>query len=173
MATPIKPNIGSKTDFAPRPSVPASQKENATEFNLLVSAIRANYERLILNWLTDVAANATLDAGQYVLFSGLFYRIHTSYNVGNPITWDDTKATLISGGVDHFRGDYDASSNLYPATGGAGAAGAILAGDTFRVSVGGNLDIFGLGTTAVEVGAMLTAWVDTPGQTAANWKVVQ
>lgn len=104
---PIKPNIGSKTDFATRPSVPSSQKESATEFNLIVSAIRANYERLILNWNTDILVNTTLPVGQYVLFNDGIYIIDTAYNVGSPITWDDTKATLIiQSAADHFKGVY-------------------------------------------------------------------
>lgn len=95
---PIKPNIGTKTDFASRPSVPSSQKENASEFNLIVAAIRANYERLILRWATDISANEVLPVGQYVVFTDdVIYRIHTSYNVGSPITWDASKATAISG----------------------------------------------------------------------------
>lgn len=94
---PIKPNIATKSNFALRPSVPANQKENADEFNLLVTSIRANYDRLLLNWLTDIAANTTLEVGQYILFDGIQYRIITSYNVGNPITWNAANAEAIGG----------------------------------------------------------------------------
>lgn len=102
---PINPNLStSKTDFASRPSVPASQKESATEWNLLVAAVKANYERLILAWSTDVLANTTLVLGQYVLFTdNIIYRINTAYNVSSPITWDAAKATALVP-ADHFKG---------------------------------------------------------------------
>ncbi len=108
MATPIKPNIGTKTDFAARPSVPAGQKESSTEFNLLVAAVRANFERLILDWTTDIPINTTLLVGQYVLFTGTLYRITTSYSVGSPLTWNGANAVAIGGGV---------SDNIYTADG--------------------------------------------------------
>lgn len=104
---PIKPNIGTKSDYASRPSVPSSQKENATEFNLIVSALRANYERLILRWATDVSVNEILPVGQYIVFTDEgIYRVHTAFNVGSPITWDVSKVTQIGGGSDHFKGVY-------------------------------------------------------------------
>ena len=62
------------------------------------------------------------------------------------------------------RGNYDASSNLFPSTGGSGTAGAILKGDVWRISVAGTL-----GGEAVDVGDSIRAIVDTPGQTAENW----
>lgn len=62
------------------------------------------------------------------------------------------------------RGNYDASTNLYPATGGSGTAGAVLKGDVWRISVAGTL-----GGEAIDVGDTIRALVDTPGQTAGNW----
>jgi hypothetical protein len=97
MAIPIKPNIGTKSNLHTRPNIPVSQKENATEFNLLVSSIRANYERLILNWDTDIAVNTILEVNQYVLFTGVIYRITTSYDVGDPLTWNAANAVSIGG----------------------------------------------------------------------------
>lgn len=113
MATPIKPSIATKSNYAVRPSVPSSQKQSADEFNLLVSAVRANYERLILNWDTDIGVNDTLPVGQYVLNDGAVYIITTSYNVGSPITWDDAKATVvIEPSVNHFKGTYTSEGAL-------------------------------------------------------------
>lgn len=107
MAVPIKPNIGTKTDFAARPSVPSGQKESATEFNLLVAALRANYERLILDWGTDIVVNTTLEVGQYVRFTDNFiYRIITSYNVGNPLTWVGGNAVAVNSDASKFKGVY-------------------------------------------------------------------
>lgn len=66
------------------------------------------------------------------------------------------------------RGNYDASSNLFPSTGGSGTAGAILKGDIWYISVAGTL-----GGAAVKVGDSLRALTDSPGQTAGNWSVLE
>lgn len=66
------------------------------------------------------------------------------------------------------RGNYDASTNLYPTTGGSGVGGAVLKGDLWFISVAGVL-----GGVAVEVGDMLRALADTPGQTSTNWAIAQ
>lgn len=62
------------------------------------------------------------------------------------------------------RGNYDASGNTYPASGGSGSAGAVKKGDIWRVSVAGTLN-----SKTVAVGDTLRALIDTPGQTNANW----
>ncbi len=74
---------------------------------------------------------------------------------------------LVVGLLDD-RGNYDASVNTFPATGGSGTAGAILKGDLWRISVAGTL-----GGTAVTIGDTLRALVDTPGQTAGNWATIE
>lgn len=58
------------------------------------------------------------------------------------------------------RGTWDASGGLYPATSGSGTAGAVLKGDTWRISVAG---------MGYDAGDSISAEVDTPGQTAGNW----
>lgn len=64
-----------------------------------------------------------------------------------------------------LRGNYDASLAVFPSTGGSGVAGAVRAGDTWNISVGGTIagEIFA-------VGDRLTALIDTPGQTLSNWQ---
>lgn len=74
--------------------------------------------------------------------------------------------TAVTGLLD-YRGTYDASTNLFPATGGSGLLGAVLKGDFWIASVAGTL-----GGTAVTIGDLIIALVDTPGQTAANWDLV-
>jgi len=64
------------------------------------------------------------------------------------------------------RGNYDASGNTFPSSGGSGSGGAILKGDLWFVSVAGTL-----GGVAVNIGDQVRALVDTPGQTASNWAV--
>lgn len=66
------------------------------------------------------------------------------------------------------RGNYDASTNLYPSTGGSGPAGAILKGDVWRISVAGTL-----GGITVDVGDSLRALVDAPAQVDANWALFE
>lgn len=65
------------------------------------------------------------------------------------------------------RGNYDASSNLWPSSGGSGPVGAVMKGDLWFVSVTGTL-----GGNSVAVGSSIRALVDLPGQTAGNWDVL-
>lgn len=64
------------------------------------------------------------------------------------------------------RGTYDASGNVFPSTGGSGAAGAIKKGDIWTISVAGTL-----GGHAVAAGDTVRALVDTPGSTDSNWGI--
>lgn len=73
---------------------------------------------------------------------------------------------LVVGLLDD-RGNYDASGNTFPASGGSGTAGAILKGDLWYITVAGTL-----GTLPVIPGDTVRALVDTPGQTAGNWSVM-
>jgi hypothetical protein len=79
----------------------------------------------------------------------------------------DAIASAVTGLWDD-RGNYDASGNVFPSTGGSGAAGAVLKGDIWTVSVAGTL-----GGTAVDIGDTVRALVDTPGQTAGNWAIAE
>lgn len=75
--------------------------------------------------------------------------------------------TSAVAGLLDYRGGYDASTNLFPATGGSGLLGAILKGDFWFCTVTGTL-----GGTVVKVGDMIIANTDTPGQTAGNWDLI-
>jgi hypothetical protein len=65
-------------------------------------------------------------------------------------------------------GNWDASGGTYPTTGGTGTSGAIKKGNLFFVSVAGTI-----GGIAVNIGDSIRALVDTPGQTAANWDILE
>lgn len=78
----------------------------------------------------------------------------------------DYADSLVVGLLD-YRGGYDASGNVFPSTGGSGTAGAILKGDMWIISVAGTL-----GGEAVQIGDSVIANVDTPGQTASNWNIL-
>jgi hypothetical protein len=78
---------------------------------------------------------------------------------------DNAISTATVGLLDD-RGNYDASSNAFPTTGGSGPAGAVVKGDIWTVSVAGTL-----GGVAVTAGDLVRALVDTPAQLATNWAV--
>lgn len=83
---------------------------------------------------------------------------------------DDAKSyadSLVIGLIDD-RGNYNASSNTFPTTGGSGTSGAILKGDLWVINVAGTL-----GGVAVELGDTIRALVDNPGQTASNWALIE
>lgn len=61
-------------------------------------------------------------------------------------------------------GNADLSGGSFPTTGGTGTSGAIKSGNAFEVSVAGTV-----GGEAFDVGDIIRALVDTPGQTLSNW----
>lgn len=79
-----------------------------------------------------------------------------------------TYADSLVVGLFDDRGNYDASVNTFPASGGSGTAGAVAKGDIWRINVSGTL-----GAEAVQVGDSVRALQDAPGQTAANWAIMQ
>lgn len=81
---------------------------------------------------------------------------------------DKPDLAAATAGLWDNRSNYDASGNVYPSTGGSGTSGAVLKSDQWRISVAGTL-----GGTAVSVGDVLVALVDTPGSTSSNWMVLQ
>lgn len=67
------------------------------------------------------------------------------------------------------RGSFSAAGGNYPSTGGSGPAGAIKKGDIWTISVAGTLPTGQI----VEIGDTVRALVDTPGNTQANWGILQ
>lgn len=74
-------------------------------------------------------------------------------------------ASLV--GLLNDRGSYDASSNLFPSTGGSGSLGAIRKGDIWYISVPGTL-----GGVPVLVGYSARSLVNAPGQISSNWDIL-
>lgn len=64
------------------------------------------------------------------------------------------------------RGNWSAAGNTFPSTGGSGAAGAVLKGDIWTISVAGSM-----GGVVVATRQTVRATIDTPGQTLANWAI--
>ena len=84
--------------------------------------------------------------------------------------WDGETNTYvpISGGPNKsLRGGYNASSNLFPTTGGSGVDNVVMAADYWYITVGGVL-----GGEPVVAGSTITALIDNPGQTSANWLIL-
>lgn len=75
--------------------------------------------------------------------------------------------SLVVGLLDD-RGNFDASGNVFPSSGGSGSAGAIKKGDLWSISVAGTL-----GGHAVTIGDVIRALSDTPGQTDSNWNITE
>jgi hypothetical protein len=73
--------------------------------------------------------------------------------------------SLVVGLLDD-RGNFDASGNVFPSSGGSGSAGAIMKGDLWTISVAGTL-----GGHPVTAGDVVRALVDAPGQTDSNWAI--
>lgn len=67
------------------------------------------------------------------------------------------------------RGTYNPVSGNYPSSGGSGTAGAVLKGDIWTINATGTLPT----GQVVEVGDVIRALVDTPGNTQANWAILQ
>jgi len=126
----------------------------------------------------DASTNASLDLADSAVQPAALSAYELLSNKATDFsTVNDTKYPTVEAvqeyvtsaviGLLDYRGTYDASTNLYPATGGSGLAGAILKGDFYIVSVAGTL-----GGTAVTAGDLVIALVDTPAQTSSNWDIV-
>lgn len=88
-------------------------------------------------------------------------------NQATTYTKAETDALVV--GLLDDRGNFDASGGAYPTSGGSGAAGAILKGDIWIISVAGTLPT----GQVVEVGDQIRALVDTPANTQTNWAISQ
>jgi hypothetical protein len=75
--------------------------------------------------------------------------------------------SLVTGLLDD-RGNYDASSDLFPSAGGSGSGGSVMKGDLWTISVAGSM-----GGTIVEIGDVVRALADDPGQVSSNWAITQ
>lgn len=114
--------------------------------------------------------HSTLGRGLYILTEPI--RPFTSVNIeAEPTKWErftvnsqELMAAVL--GLYDDRGNYNASVNTFPATGGSGASGAILKGDIWTISVAGTL-----GGTPVVAGQTVRALVDIPAQVAGNWAI--
>jgi len=114
-------------------------------------AVRSNTTSII-DFFTGIATNSYVDSQDTATLNSA-----KSYADGLVVgLWDD-------------RGNFNASVNAYPSSGGSGTAGAILKGDIWTVSVAGTLPT----SQVVEVGDTVRALIDSPGNTQSNWAIAQ
>jgi hypothetical protein len=110
----------------------------------------------ILGYTPENLANKSID-GTLAANSDTLYSSQKAVK-----TYVDASVT----GVLDDRGNWDASTNLFPTTGGSGPGGSILKGDLWFVSVAGTL-----GGTAVVVGNNFRALVDNP-TLSTDWNIL-
>ncbi len=131
---------------------------------------------------TAVAGATIADASPTVKGKAKLYSDVTNNNTDGAPDQNSVKvalaATLASAasysdglvvGLWDDRGSFDASGGAYPSTGGSGASGAILKGDIWTISVAGTLPT----GQVVEIGDIVRALINTPGNTQANWSITQ
>lgn len=105
-------------------------------------------------------ANPTSGSLRNVQSNGIYNAIQSVLSSANSYT-DGKVAGLLD-----LRGNYDASSNVFPSTGGSGTAGAIAKGDFWYVSVPGVLN-----GKAVNIGDSFYTLIDSP--TSSDWEILQ
>jgi hypothetical protein len=110
----------------------------------------------ILGYTPENLANKSID-GTLAANSDTLYSSQKAVK-----TYVDASVT----GVLDDRGNWDASTNLFPTTGGSGPGGSILKGDLWFVSVAGTL-----GGTPVVVGNNFRALVDNP-TLSTDWNIL-
>lgn len=143
----------------------------ALSASIVASSIDESKLDASVNASLDLADTAVQPAGLsgYELLSNKATDFTTINNTLYPTVQAVNTAinTAVTGLLD-YRGSYDASANLFPATGGSGILGAILSWDFWICSVAGTL-----GGTPVTLGDLIIAIVDTPWQTAGNWDLIE
>ena len=127
--------------------------------NLVASPVNGNI-------LLDSNTGQAVDSGVLITTSTTFSGASNS-QVPTALAVQTYVNNAISSGTS-FRGGYDASSNLFPSTGGSGAGGSIVAGNYWLITVAGTL-----GGTPVTPGNTVPALISTPGQTPSNWFIQQ
>ena len=113
----------------------------------------------LFNALTDLLSYAGTER-IVVIKDGVAYTLPTSLLVTPPAI----------GGTVVYCSAVSLASNLFPTTGGTGASGAIKKGNSFKVTTA-STTLFGPDGGVIQVGTMIMALVDTPGQTVANWQL--
>lgn len=156
----ITPNIGNATGNISGNSATVTTNANLTGVVTSVGNVTSIAANAIINTMINSVA-WTKVTGTPTTLAG--YGIADAYTIAQ--TNSAISAATI--GLLDDRGNFDASVNAYPSTGGSGVAGAILKGDLWTVSISGTLPS-GLVVTAGDVVRALT---DNPGNIQTNWAI--
>jgi hypothetical protein len=132
-------------DYSITPAEVGGRMKEIVDYTTEQSALKENLTNKSTNLVTDGASNTKYPSVKAV---------------------KDYADGIVVGLLDD-RGDYNASSNVFPSTGGSGTSGAIMKGDLWYISVAGTL-----GGVSVPVGSSVRALVDTPAQTSTNWSIL-
>lgn len=132
-------------DFAITPNEVGSRMKDTIDYTTEQSALA--------ELLTNKSTNVTTDGTSNIKYPSV--KSVKDYADG-----------LVVGLLDD-RGNFDASDDIFPSTGGSGTAGAIMKGDLWFIDTEGTL-----GGNLVVVGSSIRALVDAPGQTSANWSIL-
>lgn len=89
-----------------------------------------------------------------------------STNIETEITAGSWSRLTKAPGTVRLMGNYDASVDQFPNSGGSGLGGAIEKGNEWDISVAGTL-----GGEEVPAGATIRAKVDNPGDVLADWRI--
>lgn len=133
----------------------------------------------VANKATTLTASSTLYPNNDAVIAGLATKedkANKVTSIGSPANDTNypselavkTYADNLVVGMLNDRGTWDASVNVFPATGGSGVGGVIRKGDMWYVSVAGTL-----GAKLVNVGDSFRALVNAPAQVAANWSILE
>jgi hypothetical protein len=147
--------IPSLTDVIPLQDAAGTADAKKVTLSAVQSALTGKEDAL--GFTPEDVANKSTD-GNFAANSDILYPSQKAAK---------TYADSLAVGLLRDRGNYDASSNLFPSTGGSGTGGAVKAGDLWYISVAGTL-----GGTSVLVGYSVRALVDSPAQTPTNWSIL-
>jgi len=166
-------NFAAGTDYlAPNGSAAALTGFPTFNQNTTGNAATVTTNANLTGPVTSTGNTTTIAAGaitSVMLANGaVAFLLGTNTGDNAPNTTSNAYADSLVVGLLDDRGNHDASANTFPSSGGSGAAGAVLKGDLWTVSVAGTL-----GGAAVTAGDVLRSKSDTPGQTAANWAITE
>jgi hypothetical protein len=116
----------------------------------------------------SASANPVQSGGVYTALAALTTQTYVDTQNGATLAAAKTYADALITSAFRLRGDWSMSGGLFPVSGGSAADGAVRYGNAWRVSqTGSNNGI------ALEIGDFIVAIADNPGQTSANWTVLE
>ncbi len=145
-------------------AIATAATDATTKANAAISTASADATTKANNAISTAATDATTKSNAAISTAAT----DATTKANAAVVTSNAYADGLVGGLLDDRGNYNASSNLFPSSGGSGSAGAIVKGDLWTISVAGVL-----GGSAVTVGDVVRCLTNAPGQTAANWVITE